>query len=280
MGAGGLVDIKRRMKSVKSTRKITSAMALVSTSKLRKCRKELVGNEEYLIVAENTIKSLASAESDSESPYFKKNDSTKKLYIVITSDSGLCAGYNNNVVAYLQQLIGEHKNDASVITVGSKGVSYVRRAGLETVEEYVDISDSPTIKEVKTIIAKALSLYSQKMVSEVHIVYTKFVSPIKQDVKDELLLPIDKLEETVREQIFEPNFETVLANSLEIYLKGKLRSIILSSKCSEQSSRMTAMNGATSNADDIISELSLRYNRIRQASITEEISEIVGGANA
>lgn len=280
MGAESLVDIKRRIISVKSTRKITSAMALVATSKLRKCRKELVGNEEYLIAAEKTIKSLASIESDSENPYLKKNYSNKKLYIVITSDSGLCAGYNNNVVSYLQDLIGEDKDNISVITVGSKGVSYVRRAGFETVEEYVDIPDIPTTKEVKVIIGKALSLYKQKRVSEVHVVYTRFVSPVKQEVKEELLLPIAKFEETVEEQIFEPDFETVLTDSLEIYLKGKLRSIILSSKCSEQSSRMTAMNGATDNANDIISDLNLKYNRIRQAIITEEISEIVGGANA
>lgn len=280
MGAESLVDIKRRIKSVQSTRKITSAMAMVATSKLRKCRKELVANEEYLIAAEKIIKALTSIEYEAENPYFDKNNSNQKLYIVITSDAGLCAGYNNNVVSYLQDIVGGDIYNISVITVGSKGLSYVKRAGLETIEEYIDITDIPTTKEVKVIIEKALNLYRQKIVSEVHVVYTKFVSPVNQVVMEELLLPIEKFEETVAEQIFEPDYETVLADSLEIYLKGKLRSIILSSKCSEQSSRMTAMNGATSNANDIISELTLRYNRIRQAIITEEISEIVGGANA
>lgn len=280
MGAESLVDIKRRIKSVQSTRKITSAMAMVATSKLRKCRKELVANKEYLIAAEKTIKSLISIEYESENPYFHKNNSDKKLYIVITSDAGLCAGYNNNVVSYLQELIGRDIYNTYVITVGSKGLSYVKRAGIKTIEEYVDITDIPTTKEVKVVIEKALNLYREQMVSEVHVVYTKFISPVKQVVMEELLLPIEKIEETVVEQIVEPDYETVVADSLEMYLKGKLRSIILSSKCSEQSSRMTAMNGATSNANDIISELTLRYNRIRQAIITEEISEIVGGANA
>jgi len=280
MGAAGLVDIKRRIKSVQSTKKITNAMGLIATSKLRKCRKELVANEEYLISAEKIIKSLASVQADFTNPYFTKNSSDKKVYIIITSDSGLCAGYNNNVVSYLQELIVEDRANTSVITVGAKGVPYVRRAGLDTTAEYVEIPDIPTAKEVKVIIGKALSLYKQEIVSEVHVVYTKFISPVKQEVREELLLPISKLEETEAEQIFEPDFETVLEDSLEVYLKGKLRSILLSSKCSEQSSRMNAMNGATSNANDIISDLNLKYNRIRQAAITQEISEIVGGANA
>ena len=280
MGAAGLVDIKRRIKSVQNTKKITNAMGLIATSKLRKCRKELGANEQYLIAAEKIIKALASAQSDFQNPYFTKNSSNKKAYIIITSDSGLCAGYNNNVVSYLQGLIVEDMDNTSVITVGSKGVPYVRRAGFETAAEYVDIPDIPTAKEVKVIIGKALSLYKQEMVSEVHVVYTKFISPVKQEVTEELLLPITKLKESVGEPIFEPDFETVLEDSLDVYLKGKLRTILLSSKCSEQSSRMNAMNGATSNANDIISDLNLRYNRIRQASITQEISEIVGGANA
>lgn len=280
MGAAGLVDIKRRIKSVQSTKKITNAMGLVATSKLRKCRRELVANEQYLIAAEKTIKSLASIQSDFGNIYFKKNNSDKKLYIVITSDSGLCAGYNNNVVSYLQELIVEDMDNTSVITVGSKGVPFVRRAGFETAAEYVDIPDIPTAKEVKVIIGKALRLYRQQEVSEIHVVYTRFVSPVKQEVKEELLLPIAQLGGNTGDPIIEPDFETVLSDSLEMYLKGKLRSILLSSKCSEQSSRMTAMNGATSNANDIISDLNLKYNRIRQAIITQEISEIVGGANA
>lgn len=280
MGAAGLVDIKRRIKSVQSTKKITNAMGLVATSKLRKCRRELVANEQYVTAAESTIRSLASIQSDFENPYFKKNNSNKKLYIVIASDSGLCAGYNNNVVSYLEELIAEDMKNTSVITVGSKGVPYVRAAGFETAAEYVDIADIPTTKDIKVIIGKALSLYRKQIVSEVHVVYTKFISPIKQEVKEEVLLPISELKGNIGEPIFEPDFETILSDSLEMYLKGKLRSILLTSKCSEQSARMNAMNGATSNANDIISDLNLKFNRIRQAIITQEISEIVGGANA
>ncbi|MBD7912653.1 MULTISPECIES: ATP synthase F1 subunit gamma [Clostridium] len=280
MGAAGLIEIKRRMKSVQSTKKITNAMGLVATSKLRRCRMELSANEEYMKAAEQIVRSLASAESDFVSPYFSGNNSEKKLYIVMTSDQGLCGGYNNNVVTFLENLVENDMNNTRVITVGSKGIGYVKRAGFETVSEYVDIPDIPTAKEVKVICEKALSLYNSKEVSEVHIVYTEFQSSVKQEVKDELLLPVKKLEGTSVDQIVEPDYETVLTDSLEVYLKGKLRRLMLSSKCSEQSSRMTAMDGATSNANDILENLNLKYNRIRQSIITQEITEIVSGAEA
>ncbi|MGG7176921.1 ATP synthase F1 subunit gamma [Clostridium paraputrificum] len=281
MGAAGLIEIKRRLKSVQSTKKITNAMGLVATSKLRKCRKELATNNKYVEVAEKTMKSLATiAEEKLEIPYFNGNNSDRKLYIVMTSDSGLCAGYNNNVVSYLGALVKDHRDKVSIITVGSKGLSYIKRAGLETIAEYVDIPDVPTIKEVKVIYEKALKLFNEEKVSEVHIVYTEFHSPVKQEVKSEMILPVQRVEGEVGEQLVEPDIETVLKDSLDIYLKGKIRNLMLSAKCSEQSSRMTAMDGATNNANDIISALNIKYNRIRQSMITQEISEIVGGAEA
>ena len=281
MGAAGLIEIKRRLKSVQSTKKITNAMGLVATSKLRKCRKELATNNKYVEVAEQTMKSLACiAEEKLEIPYFNGNNSDNKLYIVMTSDSGLCAGYNNNVVSYLETLVKGNKDKVSIITVGSKGLSYIKRAGLDTIAEYVDIPDVPTIKEVKVIYEKALKLFNNEKVSEVHIVYTEFTSPIKQEVKSEMILPVHSIEGEASEQLIEPDIETVLKDSLDIYLKGKIRNLMLSAKCSEQSSRMTAMDGATNNANDIISALNIKYNRIRQSMITQEISEIVGGAEA
>lgn len=281
MGAAGLIEIKRRLKSVESTKKITNAMGLVATSKLRKCRKELSINEQYLEIAEKTMKSLAKiSEEKLTTSYFDGNDGNYKLYIIITSDTGLCAGYNNNVVAFLDSLIKYDKDNCKIISVGGKGISYLRRNGLETIDEYVDIPDIPTIKEVKLVYEKALKLFVSGEVSEVNVVYTEFVSPIKQEVKSEKLLPVERAVGEVGEQIVEPDLKTVLTDSLDIYLKGKLRALMLSAKCSEQSARMQAMDGATSNANDIIQELNIRYNRIRQSMITQEISEIVGGAEA
>ena len=256
-------------------------MGLVATSKLRKCRKELSINEQYLEIAEKTMKSLARiSEEKLTTSYFDGNDGNYKLYIIITSDTGLCAGYNNNVVAFLDSLIKDDKDNCKIISVGSKGISYLRRNGLETIDEYVDIPDIPTIKEVKLVYEKALKLFVSAEVSEVNVVYTEFISPIKQEVKSEKLLPVERAVGEVGEQIVEPDLKTVLTDSLDIYLKGKLRALMLSAKCSEQSARMQAMDGATSNANDIIQELNIRYNRIRQSMITQEISEIVGGAEA
>ena len=281
MGAAGLIEIKRRLKSVQSTKKITNAMGLVATSKLRKCRKELATNQKYVEVAEKTMKSLAALVDEKlEIPYFSVNNSDKKLYILITSDTGLCAGYNNNVVSYLENLFKDDKDKINVITVGGKGISYVKRAGFDTIAEYVDIPDVPTIKEVKMVYEKALKQFNEGKVSEVHVVYTEFISPVKQNVKSEMILPVERIEGEAGEQIIEPDLQTVLKDSLDIYLKGKIRNLMLSAKCSEQSSRMTAMDGATTNANDIITSLNIKYNRIRQSMITQEISEIVGGAEA
>lgn len=280
MGAAGLIDIKRRIKSVESTRKITNAMGLVATSKLRRSRKELLVNQKFIDSIETIIKNLAATVTDNESIYFTKNNSKDKLYIVITSESGLCGGFNGGVVSYLEKVIGNERNNARVIVVGKRGLGYVRRAGFEPVAEFVDISDLPTIKESKIIFEKALKLYKDKEISEVNVVYCDFVSPVKQIPTSVKILPIEKNDGEAEKCMIEPNAEQVLNDSLEIYLKAKIRNILLSSKCSEQSSRMTAMDGATSNANDLLDSLNIAFNRIRQTMITQEISEIVGGAEA
>lgn len=280
MGAAGLIDIKRRIKSVESTRKITNAMGLVATSKLRKSKKELSVNQKFIDSIETIIKNLAATVTDNESIYFTGNNSEDKLYIVITSESGLCGGFNGGVVSYLEKVIGNEKSNARVIVVGKRGISYVKRAGFEPIAEFVDISDLPTIKEAKIVFEKALKLYKDKEISEVNVIYCDFVSPVKQIPKCVKILPIEKTDGEAEVCLIEPNVNQVLNDSLEVYLKAKIRSILLSSKCSEQSARMTAMDGATSNANDLLDSLNLKFNRIRQTMITQEISEIVGGAEA
>ncbi|NFG62454.1 MULTISPECIES: ATP synthase F1 subunit gamma [unclassified Clostridium] len=281
MGSAGLIEIKRRIKSVESTRKITNAMGLVATSKLRKTRKELLTNKKFFEETKKIIEKLASTISgDDDNIYFKSNKSKYKLYILVSSDTGLCGSYNNTVVSYLDSLIRDEKENIKVITVGSKGLSYIKRIGLDTVADYVDIPDIPTVKEVKIVFENALKMYKDGEVSEINVAYLDFVSPVKQEPKAEKLLPIEKITSVSEEFITEPNNEEVLINALNIHLKGKFRNILLSAKCSEQSSRMTAMDGATQNANDILDNLNLKYNRIRQQIITQEISEIVGGAEA
>ncbi len=281
MGSAGLIEIKRRIKSVESTRKITKAMNVVATSKLRKVRKELKSSEDYYNLSEEIFNSLvASLPEDYENSFLNTNSNDlDKLYIVMTSDTGLCGGFNGNVVNKLHEVLG-NKESARIVVVGSKGISYMRKYGFDTVREYVEIPDIPTIKEVRAIYDDAVFMFRNGEVGEVNLVFTKFESAIKQEVKIERLFPLEIKSETSKQFLIEPSLEEVLNSSLNIYFKCKIRRAMLHSKVSEQSARMTAMDGATKNANDILQSLKLKYNRIRQGMITQEISEIVGGAEA
>lgn len=281
MGAAGLIEIKRRIKSVESTRKITKAMGLVATSKLRKSRKELTSSEEHFNLSAEIINKLMGVlPMDFESEYINPKSKTKnKLYIVMTSDTGLCGGFNGNVVNYLRKII-KGEDNAKIVVVGSKGISYVNRYDLDIVGQYVEIPDIPTIREIKAIYQDAIYMFKKGDVCEVNIIYTHFVSPMKQEVKIDKLLPIDRVKGSSEDFLIEPSIDEVLNASLDVYFKSRLRRALLNSKVSEHSYRMTAMNGATQNADDILKALKIKFNRIRQSAITQEISEIVGGAAA
>ncbi|GKU23316.1 ATP synthase F1 subunit gamma [Clostridium folliculivorans] len=284
MAGAGLLDIKRRIKSVTNTKKITKAMGLVATSKLRKARMELETNNRYFNsiqkVADELIKSI---DDDNNSIYIKGNKSAKKLYIVLTSDSGLCGGFNHGVASQLNEVAGFDTLNNVVMVVGQKGISYVKKYGFETIAEYVQISDIPTVKEAKTVVEHALRLYKDSEVGEVNVVYTHFYSPVRQLVTVDKLLPIDRNEDKDAKRndfLIEPNSSSIVENTFDIYFRGKLLNSLLHSKASEQNSRMQAMDGATKNANDLLDAYNIKYNRIRQGAITQEISEIVSGANA
>lgn len=282
MAGAGLIAIKRRIKSVTNTRKITKAMGLVATSKLRKIRGQLAVADEYHKSLEKTKNLVLNSLDDIESTLIIGNNSNKKLYIVITSDSGLCGGYNAAVVASAVESIKEDINNSNIITVGEKGRVYFRKYGLNTLAEYVDIPDVPTTKESKTIFNHAVDLYKKGEIGEINIVYTKFVSPVKQIPVIEKLLPLsveetESLSDTI---VIEPSAYEISDDIMLMYLQGSVHFAMTHAKCSEHASRMSSMDGATKNADDILDGLNLKYNRIRQSAITQEISEIVGGAEA
>ena len=281
MGSAGLIEIKRRIKSVESTRKITKAMNVVATSKLRKVRKELSNSEDYHLLSEEIVNNLVSSlPDDYENPFFNtSSNDLDKLYIVITSDTGLCGGFNGNVANKLNEII-VHKSSSRIVVIGGKGISYMKRYGFDTEKEYIDIPDVPTIKEVRVIYDDVVRMFKNGEIGEVNIVFTEFKSPIKQEVKIEKLFPLVIKSESSKQFLVEPSLEDVLNSSLDIYFKSIIRRAMLHSKVSEQSARMTAMDAATRNANDILQSLNLKYNRIRQGMITQEISEIVGGAEA
>ena len=280
MGAAGLIEIKRRLKSVESTRKITKAMGLVATSKLRKVRNELANNEKHNELCKDIVDVVVSNLPEGYESIYCTERKGDKLYIVLTSDTGLCGGYNNNVIAYLKEVLDNESGTEKIVLVGSKGLSYMSKYGLSTFNQYVSIPDIPTIEKKNKIYNEAKYLYKQGDITEVNIVYTKFISPMKQEPILIKMLPFETDSSKKEDYLIEPNFEEVLNNSIDTYLKSQLQNCMLHAKASEQSARMTAMDGATENASDIINNLNIKYNRIRQSVITQEISEIVGGAEA
>ena len=228
-------------------------------------------------IVNNLVSSLP---DDYENPFFNiSSNDLDKLYIVITSDTGLCGGFNGNVANKLNEII-VHKSSSRIVVIGGKGISYMKRYGFDTEKEYIDIPDVPTIKEVRVIYDDVVRMFKNGEIGEVNIVFTEFKSPIKQEVKIEKLFPLVIKSESSKQFLVEPSLEDVLNSSLDIYFKSKIRRAMLHSKVSEQSARMTAMDAATRNANDILQSLNLKYNRIRQGMITQEISEIVGGAEA
>lgn len=280
MAGAGLIEIKRRIKSIVNTKKITKAMGLIATAKLRKTRVALTANNDYYSEFHGLIDHIVKGLEDKH-PYKDGNKSKVKLYVTLTSDTGLCGGFNANVVGKLIEEMVKDKENSKVMMVGQKGKNYLKKFNFETIAEYVEIPDIPTIKEVSVIIDKILGLYNSGEVGEVNIVYTKFFSTVKQIAEVKKLLPVEdsKLEQTSYVN-YEGKAEDVLTNTIPLYMKSELLNMMLSAKTSEQGSRMTAMDGATKNAGEIIDKLTLKYNRIRQGAITQEISEIVGGAEA
>lgn len=285
MAGAGLIAIKRRIKSVTNTRKITRAMGLVATAKLRKSREKLEVNNKYYEAFQTAMDDISSDAQDmleEQSIYISGNKVKKRLYIVLTSDSGLCGGFNANVVTAAAEAMKDHRADSVSIIVGQKGRAYFKRLKIETAAEFVQIPDLPTIKEAKVIAGKALSMYDAGDVGEVYVVYTKFFSAVKQVPEVKKLLPLTVSEEH-RERAYtqyEPDLDALLKHVVKAHVSQKVLNFMLNAKASEQGLRMSAMDGATKNANDLLESLNLKYNRVRQSVITQEISEIVGGAEA
>lgn len=286
MAGAGLIEIKRRIKSVTNTRKITKAMGVVATSKLRKTRKQLDYNNKYLESVEDifktTLKSIGDFSEDEEiNKLFNPSEDAGVLYIIFTSDQGLCGGFNANIASYLSQVVAENESDTKIMVIGQRGLSYVRREHLSTVAEYVDINDIPTVSDAKVIAEHALRLYKEGVVSEVKLVYTHFISPVRSEPKTLKILPLENNHEDDEINIIiEPNVNNVFNSIFKLHIMTTINNCMLHSKAAEQSARMSAMDGATKNANELLNDLNIKYNRIRQTAITQEISEIVGGAEA
>ena len=278
-------DIKRRIRSVTNTKKITKAMELVSSAKLRKARVKLENTRPYFNTIVRSIHDILASTEEIRHPFIEKREIKKSAYIVLTSDRGLAGGYNNNVIKLAENLINDKKDISTIIAVGQKARDYYSRRGYEISGEFLHISETPEYYDAASIGNLVVEMYREKRVDEVILVYTHFKSAISFNPKTLKLLPAENIKndnEIKRTTLidYEPSPEEVLGYLIPKYVQSAIYGAMIEASASEQGARRNAMKNATENAEEMIGELKLSYNRARQASITQEIAEIVGGSEA
>ncbi|MBP3660695.1 MAG: ATP synthase F1 subunit gamma [Oscillospiraceae bacterium] len=276
-------DIKNRIRSRESTKQITKAMEMVAASKLRQAQNRITASRPYFEILSHTISDIVANNRDFTSPYLRKREGNRVLFVVIAGDRGLAGGYNSNVMKLA--VANMEGKDATVLPIGKNAVDYFRSKGYPLLaESYAEAADV-NVGDCFSI-AKLLSKsYLGNQFDEIHVAYTNFVSVLSQTPAVRQLLPLipEEREQTEGRRcvtLYEPDPEEVFASIVPEYLGGIVYGALCESRCAEQAARRTAMDSATSNAEDMIADLSLKYNRARQAAITQEITEIVAGAEA
>ncbi|QEH61276.1 F0F1 ATP synthase subunit gamma [Spiroplasma chinense] len=275
-----LGELKTQISSVNDIGKITGAMELVATAKLKRISKRVGDIHQYIEEVYDVFNYIISHSEDSI--FLKKPETqiNKTLWVVISSNLGLCGGYNSNV---FKEIKGKIKSNDEVIAIGTKAVSYCNANKLKIKQAITNVDVDFTSDQANHLASDLLSWYSQKEIDAINVVYTKFINNVTFEPKIINLFPIVKDpngKEKSEDIILEPDAETVLATSVSLYLNTIIFGTILESQLSEQASRRTAMEAATKNGKELSENLSIAYNRKRQENITQEISEIVGGANA
>ena len=276
-------DIKSRIRSMESTKQITKAMEMVAASKLRQAQNRIVASRPYFEILYQTITDITRYNRDFSSPFLRKREGNRALMIVIAGDRGLAGGYNSNVLKLCLQEIEE--KDATVLPIGKKALDYFRSHKIRIRTDAYAVAADLNISDCFSIAKDVSKAFAAGEYDEVRIVYTNFVSVLSQVPAALRVLPLEKLsaEEAKgahMDTVYEPNAEEVFAAIVPEYLGGILYGAICESRCAEQAARRTAMDNATQNAEEMIADLNLKYNRARQAAITQEITEIVAGAEA
>ena len=277
-----LQDIRRRIKSVKSIQQITNAMNMVATSRLRKAKEAAVANKPYADKMAQVVSDIAANAGDFTHPLLEARQEGKKLILVMASDKGLAGAYASN--AFKEAVAGiEDKSNTEIVAVGRKTDAFFKNRDYEVAKSYIGISERPSYDNAKEIAVDLISRFVSGEVKEISMVYTRFVSAISCVPETVQLLPFGNLAGqggTHVEYIYEPDAQSVLGYMLPQYLVTTIYAALLQAAASELSSRMNAMSNATDNAQELIAKLDLHYNKVRQAGITREITEIVGGAEA
>ena len=284
----GSKEIRTKIKSVENTRKITRAMEMVAASKMRKAQERMRAARPYAEKIRQVAAHLSHAHPEYKHPFLVKRDVVKNIgVIVITSDKGLCGGLNTNilrlVVARMKEWEGEGKG-VSVCPIGNKGFGFMSRIGAKVKSHLTGLGDTPHVEKLIGAVKVMLDAYTAGEVDAVYLGYNDFINTMKQEAKMEQLLPLsgEQLGEAKGgwDYIYEPEAKQVVDQLLVRYVESLVYSAVTENQASEQSARMVAMKAASDNAKSVIGELKLVYNKARQAAITKEISEIVGGAAA
>lgn len=278
-------DIKRRIKSVESTMQITKAMELVASSKLRKAKEKADKARPYFDALYETMCEIQAENPSFLSPFTRKVGEGKSLLVVIAGDRGLAGGFNSNIFKLAQARVDElgGKNKTDIIAIGKKAVEYFGKREFNMLGSYPDFSENIRIHQANDIAGEIVDKYVKGIYERVELFYTEYVSSITQQAVTKKMLPVEldgqkKVSKAL--PIYEPSAGQVFNHIVPRYVTGMIFGACVESFASEQASRRNAMENASDNASEMISSLSLMYNRARQASITQEITEIVGGANS
>jgi F-type H+-transporting ATPase subunit gamma len=282
-----LIDLRRRIRAVKSTQQITKAMKMIAASRLRKSQDRVLSARPFAIQARRVLANLAARTDSSLHPLLAVREEKTVLVIVVTSDKGLCGSFNTNIIKAATGFIVQHADRKILVgLVGRKGRDFFRRRGYEPVVERVNLTQHLTFDAVAEIADLAAALFSDGKIDAVYVVYNEFKSVMQQRLLTERLLPIPREEfadagtEPLIDYLYEPDAATLFGTLLPTYVRSQMWRAVLESVAAENAARMTAMDAATRNATDMIDNLTLYMNKVRQAAITREIIEVVSGAQA
>ncbi|MCH4336963.1 ATP synthase F1 subunit gamma [Staphylococcus haemolyticus] len=283
-----LKEIDGRIKSTKKMKQITKAMNMVSSSKLRRAEKNTKQFEPYMEKMQDAITAIADASKNSSHPMLRPRQVQRSGYLVITSDKGLAGAYSSNVLKRLINDIKEKHSSSdeySIIVLGQSGVDFLKNRGYEIENSLVEVPDQPSFKSIQAIAKHAIDLFSEEHIDELKIYYSHYVSVLENKPATKQVLPLSREDSSqgqgqMSSYEFEPDKESILSVILPQYVESLIYGTILDAKASEHAARMTAMKNASDNATELIDDLSLQYNRARQAEITQQITEIVGGSAA
>lgn len=280
-------DIKRRRASIQSTGQITKAMKLVSTVKLQKSRAKAESSKPYFELMYATIASMLQKSGAMDHKYLRQGKSGKKAVIAITSNRGLAGGYNNNIVKLIASEPGMTPENTGIYAIGRKGRDGLMRRGYEMKADYSEVINEPLYQDAADLTVELLDAFGRDEIGEIYLAYTSFKNTVVHIPKLIKLLPFT-MQESEEEGTskahalmnYEPNEEQVLNDIIPKYMSSLIYGALLEAVASENGARMNAMDSATNNAEDMLSKLELQYNRARQGSITQELTEIIAGANA